>query len=153
MFSSEFPASNIRTNFRELEGVLISVIAYSTVNPERDPVSIASELIQKVVGEEKKEISIDKVQKSVCEYFNITRDDLLSKSRKRQIVQARQIAMFLSRQLVSNCSLSTIGMEIGGKDHSTVLHACNTVSDLMLTDKSFKKYVKDIEQMLVSAKS
>ena len=149
----EFLASNIRTNFRELEGVLISVIAYSTVNPERDPVSIASELIQKVVGEEKKEISIDKVQKSVCEYFNITRDDLLSKSRKRQIVQARQIAMFLSRQLVSNCSLSTIGMEIGGKDHSTVLHACNTVSDLMLTDKSFKKYVKDIEQMLVSAKS
>ena len=91
------------------------------------------------------------MQKSVCEYFNISREDLLSKSRKRQIVQARQIAMFLSRNLITNCSLATIGQEIGGKDHATVLHACTTVSDLMATDKVFKKYVTDIESMLVPA--
>ena len=87
-------------------------------------------------------------QRTVCEYFNITRDDILSKSRKRQIVQARQIAMYLSRNLISNCSLSTIGAEIGGKDHATVLHACTTVADLMSTDKTFRKYVTDIEQII-----
>ena len=84
----------------------------------------------------------------VCDYFNISRDELLSKTRKRQIVQARQIAMYMSRNLIS-CSLSTIGAEIGGKDHATVLHACTTVSDLMSTDKVFKQYVADIEKMLV----
>ena len=73
---------------------------------------------------------------------------MLSKSRKRQIVQARQIAMFLSRKLISNCSLATIGAEIGGKDHATVLHACNTVTDLMAIDKVFRKYVTDIETTL-----
>ena len=93
-------------------------------------------------------MTIDKVQKVVCDYFNITRDDLLSKTRKRQIGQARQIAMYMSRSLI-NCSLSTIGAEIGGKDHATVLHACTTVTDLMSTDKTFKQYVNDIEKMLV----
>ena len=93
---------------------------------------------------------MDKVQEVVCEYFNITRETLLSKSRKRQIVQARQIAMYMSRNLIGGCSLSTIGMELGGKDHATVLHACNQVSDLMSTDKIFKQYVSDIERMLVT---
>ena len=88
------------------------------------------------------------MQTSVCDYFNITRDTLLSKSRKRQIVQARQIAMYLSRALIPNCSLATIGSEIGGKDHATVLHACSTVTDLMSTDRVFKKYVNDIKTML-----
>ena len=73
---------------------------------------------------------------------------LLSKSRKRQIVQARQISMYMSRNLI-NCSLSTIGAETGGKDHATVLHACTTVSDLMAFDKTFRQYVTDIEKMLV----
>ena len=91
------------------------------------------------------------MQRVVCDYFNITRDDLMSKTRKRQIVQARQIAMYMSRSLI-NCSLSTIGSEIGGKDHATVLHACTTVSDLMATDKTFRQYVSDIEKILVPVK-
>ena len=92
---------------------------------------------------------MEKVQQTVCDYFNISREDLVSKSRKRQIVQARQIAMYLCRNLISNCSLAAIGSEIGGKDHATVLHSCMTVSDLMLTDKVFRKYVNDIEGLLV----
>ena len=103
-----------------------------------------------IVSEEHTEITMDKVQEVVCEYFNITRENLLSKSRKRQIVQARQIAMYMSRNLIGGCSLSTIGMELGGKDHATVLHACNTVSDLMSTDKMFRQYVSDIERILVT---
>lgn len=141
-------ASRIKSNFRELEGALISLIAHSTLAHREITVKMAEEVTEKIVGNGQTDVTIDKVQKTVCDYFSITRDTLLSKSRKRQIVQARQIAMYISRQLI-NCSLSTIGMETGGKDHATVLHACNTVSDLMSTNKTFKQYVTDIEKMLV----
>lgn len=147
----EYIASKVKTNFRELEGTLVSLIAYSSVERNKSLMELAESITGNIVGEAKTEICIDKVQKTVCEYFNISRNDLLSKSRKRQIVQARQIAMYLSRNLISNCSLATIGVEIGGKDHATVLHSCMTVADLMATDKVFKKYVTDIESMLVPA--
>ncbi len=143
-----FLATRIKSNFRELEGALISLIAHATLTHKEITVSLAEKITEKIVGEQQNEVTIDKVQKVVCDYFNITRDALLSKTRKRQIVQARQIAMYMSRTLI-NCSLSTIGAEIGGKDHATVLHACTTVSDLMSTDKTFKQYVNDIEKLLV----
>jgi chromosomal replication initiator protein len=144
----QYLASNIQTNFRELEGALISVAAYSAMAREENSIDLASRVTKKIVGEDTSNITIDKVQKAVCDYFNITRDSLLSMSRKRQIVQARQISMYLCRNLIANCSLSTIGAESGGKDHATVLHACATVTDLMATDKFFKKYVSDLEKIL-----
>ena len=147
----EYIASHVKTNFRELEGVLISLIAYSTVEKRKSMMEIVSGLVGNIVGEESTDVSIGKIEKTVCEYFNVSIEDFLSKSRKRQIVQSRQIAMYLSRNLVPNSSLASIGAELGGKDHATVLHACNTVSDLMSTDKIFRKYVTDIESMLVPA--
>lgn len=144
-----FLATRIKSNFRELEGALISLIANATLAHKEISVSLAEDITDKIVGEQHNDITIDKVQRIVCDYFCISRDDLLSKTRKRQIVQARQIAMYMSRNLIANCSLSTIGAEIGGKDHATVLHACTTVSDLMSTDKTFRQYVSDIEKMLV----
>ena len=146
-----FLATRIKSNFRELEGALISLIANATLAHKEITIELAENITDKIVGEERVDVTIDKVQKVVCDYFNITRDELLSKTRKRQIVQARQIAMYMSRSLI-NCSLSTIGAEIGGKDHATVLHACTTVNDLMTTDKTFKQYVTDIEKMLVPVK-
>lgn len=145
----EFIAAKVKTNFRELEGTLVSLVAYASVHRDKSMLDLAQGIAENIVGEAKTEVSIDKVQRSVCEYFNITRESLLSKSRKRQIVQARQISMYLCRNLISNCSLASIGAETGGKDHATVLHACMTVSDLMQTDKNFKKYVSDIETILV----
>ncbi len=145
----ELLASKIRSNFRELEGALISLIASATLCHEEITRELAEKVTGNIVSEERDEVTMDKVQDVVCEYFNITRETLLSKSRKRNIVQARQIAMYMSRNLIGGCSLSTIGMELGGKDHATVLHACNTVSDLMSTDKLFRQYVSDIERMLV----
>lgn len=145
----EFLANRIRTNFRELEGALISLIANATLCHEEITLGLAERVTEHIIAEELYEVTIERVQNVVCEYFNITREMLLSKSRKRHIVQARQIAMYMSRSLISNCSLSTIGTEIGGKDHATVLHACTTVSDLMSTDKTFRQYVIDIEKMLV----
>ena len=141
-------AARIKSNFRELEGALISLIANATLAHKEITIDLAEQITEKIVGEEHNELTIDKVQRVVCDYFNITRDDLLSKTRKRNIVQARQIAMYMSRNLI-NVSLSTIGSEIGGKDHATVLHACTTVTDLMSTDKTFKQYVNDIEKILV----
>ena len=142
-----FLATRITSNFRELEGALISLIANATLTHRPVTLELAEKITDRIVGEQKKELTIDMVQKTVCDYFNITRDMLLSKSRKRQIVQARQIAMYMSRNHI-NCSLSTIGAETGGKDHATVLHACTTVTDLMAFDKTFRQYVTDIEKML-----
>jgi len=144
-----FLASRVKSNFRELEGTLISLVAHATLCHRDVNVALAESIIGKIVSEEQSEVSIELIVKTVCEYFNITRETMLSKSRKRQIVQARQIAMYECRNLLQNCSLSTIGAELGGKDHATVLHACSTVQDLMSTDKAFRQYVTDIENMIV----
>ena len=142
-------ATHVKTNFRELEGSLTSLVAYATLGHQDIDVALAQRVVGQIVGEEENEIGIDTIVNAVCEYFNITRDMMLAKSRKRQIVQARQIAMYECRNLVPNCSLSTIGAQLGGKDHATVLHACNTVQDLMSTDKLFRQWVDDIENMIV----
>lgn len=144
----EYLATRIKTNFRELEGALISVMAAATMSHRDVSVEEAALITEKIVGEDNPSITIDKVQDTVCDWFGISRDVLLSSTRKRQIVQARQISMYLSRKLISNVSLSTIGSETGGKDHATVLHACNTVSDLCATDRLFRKDVAGIEALL-----
>ena len=147
----EYLASRIKTNFRELEGAFLSVMAHATASHEENSVELAARVTEKIVGAPASELSISRVQASVCEYFGIATEELVSKSRKRQIVQARQIAMYLCRALLPNCSLSTIGAQTGGKDHATVLHSCNMVSDMMATDRVFKKYVTDLESRLLPA--
>ena len=142
-----FLASKIVGNIREIEGTLVSLLAHATLNKEKITLSLAERLIEKIVAVNNVEISLEKIQATVCEYFNITRESLISKTRKREISQARQIAMYLGRNLTKK-SLASIGNEIGGRDHATVLHACNTVSDLIETDRNFKQYVSDIERRL-----
>ncbi|MDI3527356.1 MAG: chromosomal replication initiator protein [Tenuifilum sp.] len=143
----EFIASNINQNIRELEGALISMLAQSTLNGKQLTVELASELIEKLVKSTKKDITIDYIQKVVCEYFGLPLEVLSAKTRKREIVQARQIAMYFSKSL-TKASLSTIGSMIGNKDHATVLHACKTVNNLMETDKRFRAQVEDIQKKL-----
>jgi chromosomal replication initiator protein len=143
----EYIASNITNNIRELEGALISLLAQSTLNRKEITLELTSEMIDKLVKSTRKEISIDYIQKIVCEYFGLPSDVLQTKTRKREIVQARQIAMFFSKSMTKS-SLSTIGSIIGGKDHATVLHACKTVNNLMDTDKRFKSQIDDIEKRL-----
>src|SRR6056297_892042 len=143
----EYIASNITVNIRELEGALISLLAQSTLNKKEINISLARQVIDKLVKNSKKEISVDYIQKIVCDYFEITPDQLHSKTRKREIVQARQIAMYFSKSLTKS-SLASIGSQIGGKDHATVLHACKTVNNLVDTDKRFKQTVDNIEKKL-----
>jgi len=141
----EYIANHITTNVRELEGALISLLAQATLNRKEITLPLARNVIDKLVKNTKKDISIDFIQETVCDYFNIPIDLLKSKTRKREIVQSRQIAMYFAKTLTKS-SLATIGSQIGGKDHATVLHACKTVNNLIETDKRFKMYIDDIEK-------
>ncbi len=143
----KYIASHITSNIRELEGALISLLAQSTLNRKDITLELAKQMIDRLVKNSKKEISVDYIQKVVCDYFNLSPDMLQSKTRKREIVQARQIAMFFSKNLTKS-SLASIGAQIGGKDHATVLHACKTVNNLMDTDKRFKTQIDAIEKKL-----
>jgi chromosomal replication initiator protein len=143
----EYISENINTNIRELEGALISLLAQSTLNRKEITVDLAINMINKIVKQNKHEITIDYIQKIVCDYFNMPIDSLQSKTRKREIVQARQIAMYFSKTMTKS-SLASIGAQIGQKDHATVLHACKTVNNLIDTDKQFKIDMEEIEKRL-----
>lgn len=143
----EYIASHITTNVRELEGALVSLLAQSTLNKKEITLDLASELINKLVKSTKVELSVDYISKVVCDILNMTAEDIQSKTRKRNIVQARQLAMYFSKKMTQQ-SLSTIGSLIGNKDHATVLHACKSVKNLIETDKDFKLLFQKIEQKL-----
>jgi chromosomal replication initiator protein len=143
----EYIASHITTNIRELEGALISLLAQSTLNKKEITLDLARKMIDRLVKNTKRELSIDYIQKVVCDYFNMPQEVINSKTRKREIVQARQIAMFFAKNLTKS-SLATIGSQIGGKDHATVLHACKTVNNLIDTDKRFRGFIGEIEKKL-----
>lgn len=143
----EYISTHISDNIRELEGALISLLAQSTLNKKEITLDLTKEMIDKLIKSTKREISIDYIQKVVCNYYNIGLEQLQSKTRKREIVQARQVAMFFSKTLTKS-SLATIGSQIGGKDHATVLHACKTVNNLIETDKRFRLQVDEIEKKL-----
>ncbi len=143
----EYISTHISDNIRELEGALISLLAQSTLNKKEITLDLTKEMIDKLIKSTKREISIDYIQKVVCNYYNIGLEMLQSKTRKREIVQARQVAMFFSKSMTKS-SLATIGSQIGGKDHATVLHACKTVNNLIETDKRFRLQVDEIEKKL-----
>jgi len=143
----EYLAYSITSNIRELEGALISLLAQSSLNKRDINLGLAKEMIDRFVKNTTREVSIDYIQKVVCDYFDMTLETLKSKTRKRNIVQARQLAMFFSKRLTKS-SLASIGAQCGGKDHATVLHACKTVNNLIDTDKDFRTYVDDLSKKL-----
>lgn len=145
----EYVATNIKNNVRELEGALISLLAQSTLNKKEITLELAQDLIEKLIKSSRKEVSIEYITKTVCEYFDLPSDALITKTRKREIVQARQIAMYFSKNLTKH-SLAAIGSQIGNKDHATVLHACKTVNNLMDTDKKFRSYLVEIEKKIMA---
>lgn len=143
----DYVAKNIKTNVRELEGAIISLIAQSSFNKKEITIGLAKDIVEKFVKNTKREVSIDYIQKVVSDYFQMDVDTLQSKTRKRHIVQARQLAMFFAKKF-TKASLASIGSQIGKRDHATVLHACKTVDNLSSTDKQFKKYVEDLTKKL-----
>ncbi|MBX7182465.1 MAG: chromosomal replication initiator protein DnaA [Bacteroidia bacterium] len=146
----EYLAYSITTNIRELEGALTSLLAQATLNKKNLSLDLARAMIDKFVKNTAREVSIDYIQKIVCDYFNLPMELLKSKTRKREVVQARQISMYFAKSLTKS-SLATIGMHCGGKDHATVLHACRTVNNLIDTDKRFKGYITELEKKIAIA--
>lgn len=143
----EYVAHSIDNNIRELEGALISLLAQASLNRKEIDIDLAKQILKNFVKNASKEISIEYIQKLVCDFFGITVDQVKSKTRKREIVQARQISMYFSKDLTKS-SLKTIGMHFGGRDHSTVIHACQTVNDLIETDKKFKSDVEELSKRI-----
>src|SRR5665213_381113 len=141
----KYIAYNIQNNIRELEGALISLLAQSSLNKREIDLELAKKVLRNFIKSSSKEITIDTIQKMVCDYFDVPYEKLLQKTRKREIVQARQISMFLAKAFTKN-SLKTIGEHFGGRDHTTVIHSCQTVKDLMDTDTLFKESVLELQQ-------
>lgn len=140
----DYLANKIDTNIRELEGALVSLVA-QTINKRAITLDLAAEIAQKLVKHSKKEITVDYIIQTVCDHFKVTPAAMQSATRKREVVQVRQIAMYLCKHM-TNCSLSTIGAQTGGKNHATVLHACKTVTNLMETDRNFRDTVSSLEK-------
>lgn len=143
----EYIAYHIKTNVREMEGALISLMAHSSLSRKDIDIHLAKSIVQRFIHQVTHEISIEFIQKIVGDYYRVSIDALKGKTRKRAVVQARQICMFLAKQFTEN-SLKTIGQHFGGRDHSTVIHACQAVLNLMETDKDFHTEVLELQKQL-----
>ena len=143
----DFLASEVKSNVRELIGVINSVIAHSMIYKSDLSLDLLKETINKIAANQKKIINISHIQEIVCDYFGIRKEQLLSKTRKREIALPRQLAMYFSKEYTS-ATYARIGHEMGGKDHSTVMHAHKTIKDYSEMDKDVKKYIKELKEKI-----
>ena len=143
----DFIANNVTENVRDLEGILVSLQANSVVYNREIDMSLTKRVVGLAVRIEKKQLTVQSIQETVCKYFNLELSAIQTNSRKREIVQARQITMFLAKKY-TDCSFSHIGKIVGKKDHATVLHACKTIKDQIETNKTFRSSVEEIEALL-----
>jgi chromosomal replication initiator protein len=141
----EFIATNVTTNIRELEGCLISLLATGSLEGREPTIEVAREVLRKVAKRSAPILSIETIQRTVAKRFNIDEELLRAKTRKQEIVQARQVAMYLAKELTSS-SLKTIGLHFGGRDHSTVIHACQTISDDMRHSPALASKVDELKR-------
>ena len=143
-----FIAKNIRSNVRELEGALRKVMASSTFTGRDVTVDLAKECLRDLLSLQSRQITIENIQRVVAEYYNIRVSDLHSKRRSRSITRPRQVAMSISKELTKN-SLPEIGDLFGGRDHTTVIHACKKVEELKSTDIKIMEDYNNIKRLLL----
>lgn len=141
----EYIAHSVDTNIRELEGVLTSLMAHAALNKRAIDLELAKQILKDIVHEIDTEVSIDYLQKVVSEHYNVSLEDLKSKTRKKEVVIARHVAMYLAKQY-TNHSLKSIGQYCGGRDHSTVIHALQSVNDMLTTVPRFKSSLEDLKR-------
>jgi chromosomal replication initiator protein len=143
----DFIAANVKKNIRELEGCLISLFARASLENREIGIDLAKDVLRVIVNDLRAPLNIDQIQKVVCEFFDIPIDLLRAKTRRHEVVVARQTAMFLAKDL-TNSSLKTIGLHFGGRDHSTVIHACQAVEEFLKTDNVFKQHLDQIRRKI-----
>ena len=141
----DYVASRVKSNVREMEGLFISLIAQSSLNKKAITLDLARQLVERFVHNSTQEVSIEFIVNEVCNHLNIPIEVFYSKSKKREMVQARQLAMHFAKKY-TKCSLAAIGQQCGGKDHATVIHALKTVANLLETDKQFRTLATEIEK-------
>ena len=140
-------AENVNESVRELEGIINSLLAQSIIFKRDVDIDLAERIVRKAVRCESKPITIEDIIAKVCSHYEIEESAIHTKTRKREVVQVRQVAMFLAKKH-TDASSSKIGQLIGNKDHATVLHACKIVKDQVEVDKSFKADIEEIEALL-----
>ncbi len=143
----EFIAHNVKSNIRELEGALIRLLAFSTLNKQEIDLVMAKDVLRDLVKDSRINLTIDELQNVVCDYFQIPVDLVCAKTRKREVVRARQVAMYFCKELTQH-SLKTIGLHFGGRDHSTVIHANQAVHDQMETDTKFRDMIEELHHKI-----
>ena len=141
----DYICHHVKSNVRELEGVLISLVARSALNKTPINLNLVKEVVEQFVNTDSKEISVENIKKLVAEHFELPIEKLQGKTRKRQVVIARQLSMYLAKNF-TNSSLKTIGLNFGGKDHSTVIYSIKAVQDLIDTDTIFRDTVNQLEK-------
>lgn len=145
--SAFFIAKQIRSNVRELEGALKRVIAYARFHKQTISVEIAKEALKDLLAIQNRQISIENIQKTVADFYKIKVADMYSKKRTRNLARPRQMAMYLAKEL-TDLSLPEIGQAFGGRDHTTVLHACRKIEDLRNTDQAIRRDYNLLVQVL-----
>ncbi len=143
----DYIAENVGDSVRDLEGIVISIMAHSTIYNKEIDLELAQRIVRKVVNSENKSVTVDDIINVVCKHFGIDTAVIHTKSRKREVVQARQVAMYLAKNH-TDFSTAKIGSLIGQKDHATVLHACKTIKELKEVDKTFRAEIDDIQSAL-----
>ncbi|MGH7430742.1 MAG: chromosomal replication initiator protein DnaA [Candidatus Methylomirabilales bacterium] len=143
---SLFIASNVKSNVRELEGYLVRIVAYASLTNQAITLDLAREILKEFMNGDRA-ITIPRILEVVSDFFRLKEKELLSRSRHKSIVLPRQVAMYLCRTQ-TNASLPDIGAELGGKDHSTVIHACAKIRELIAKDEKFRKQLHDLTNRL-----
>jgi chromosomal replication initiator protein len=144
----EYIATNITSNIRELEGCLIKLLASVSLNSKEITFDLTRKTVKEIATDRKTStLTIETITKVVCEHLGVAENKIRDKTRKKEIVLARQIAMFFSKELTLS-SLKTIGLHFGGRDHSTVIHACTSIEEYNSTDISFSKILEEIRNKI-----
>ncbi len=143
----DFIAANVTSNIRELEGCFISLLAKSSLENREINLDLARDVLRLVVSDVRAPITVEEIQRVVSEYYDLPADLLRAKTRKQEIVNARQIAMYLAKEL-TNCSLKTIGLHFGGRDHSTVIHAYQSVEDQSKLDSKYRDALVSLKKKI-----
>jgi chromosomal replication initiator protein len=147
----QFIAANIKSNIRELEGALLRVVAYGNLNQKVINMDLAKEALKNILsGNRMRTITIPVIQKAVAQFYNLNVDDFKSRRRTKNVAFPRQIAMYLSREL-TEASLPNIGQEFGGRDHTTVIHACDKIKECIINNAEIEDTVKKITEILKSS--
>ena len=143
----DFIAANVTSNVRELEGCYTSLLFKASLEGKEIDVDLAREVLRSIVNDIKSPLTVEEIQRIVAEFYDIPSDLLRAKTRKQEIVIARQVAMYLAKELTA-CSLKTIGLNFGGRDHSTVIHAYQTVEEQIKIDSKFRSSIEQLKRKI-----